>query len=363
MHRRLALALALIISVAVPATAFAARQWSFTADPMTLSPGVSTAIRLTAKNLSSSGSGITCVEVQVHPSFTISSVAIVSINGQTSGLAFLAWTKVWSGGSTVAFKSLLGTFPLDEGDQAVFRITGSDSTVGPMNWTGGASDDPGLAVSTTCPSTGYSSVNLHFTVGSTPTPPPTPPPTPTPAPTPTPTPTAKPTPTPTTVPGSTPRPTAVPTIAPGPTPGPGATPVASPGGSTAPSGSPGASGDPSASPGASASAVPSPSSSPAFSSPPRSGGSNGFEIGGTGGGGEGVPPIGGLDRAAAVALEGLPGGWFAWGYPLFAISIPGLLLLLAVGAQAVGALAWLPLVRRRLGGFGFRTDRGQGRDT
>ena len=55
-----------------------------------------------------------------------------------------------------------------------------------------------------------------------------------------------------------------------------------------------------------------------------------------------------------AALDGLPGGMLAWGYPAFALTVPGLLLLLAVGAQAIGALAWLPLVRRRLGGFGFR---------
>ncbi len=32
---------------------------------------------------------------------------------------------------------------------------------------------------------------------------------------------------------------------------------------------------------------------------------------------------------------------------------PGLLILLLIGAQAVGALAWLPLIRRKLGSFGF----------
>jgi hypothetical protein len=31
-----------------------------------------------------------------------------------------------------------------------------------------------------------------------------------------------------------------------------------------------------------------------------------------------------------------------------------MVLILAIAAQAAGALAWLPLVRRRIGGFGFR---------
>jgi hypothetical protein len=54
----------------------------------------------------------------------------------------------------------------------------------------------------------------------------------------------------------------------------------------------------------------------------------------------------------AGALGALQGGFLAWSYPAIIIAGPGILLLLAVGAQAVGALAWLPIVRRRLGGFG-----------
>jgi hypothetical protein len=78
---------------------------------------------------------------------------------------------------------------------------------------------------------------------------------------------------------------------------------------------------------------------------------------GNGGGGAGDLPVNGLDGAVITALDGLPGGLLAWGYPAFVMTVPGLLLLLAVGAQAIGALAWLPLVRRRLGGFGFRRRR------
>jgi hypothetical protein len=45
---------------------------------------------------------------------------------------------------------------------------------------------------------------------------------------------------------------------------------------------------------------------------------------------------------------------FDWVVPGVVLSIPGLLLVLAIAAQAAGALAWLPLVRRRIGGFGLR---------
>jgi hypothetical protein len=55
-----------------------------------------------------------------------------------------------------------------------------------------------------------------------------------------------------------------------------------------------------------------------------------------------------------ATLAALRGGFLAWSYPALVLSVPGALLLLAIGAQAIGALAWLPLVRRRLGGFGFR---------
>ena len=64
-----------------------------------------------------------------------------------------------------------------------------------------------------------------------------------------------------------------------------------------------------------------------------------------------APPVGGLGGAVSAALDSLPGGLAVWAFPAFVMSVPGLLLILAIGAQALGALAWLPLVRRRLGGF------------
>jgi hypothetical protein len=34
------------------------------------------------------------------------------------------------------------------------------------------------------------------------------------------------------------------------------------------------------------------------------------------------------------------------------LTVPGLLLIVIIGAQAFGAFAWLPLIRRRLRGTG-----------
>ena len=44
--------------------------------------------------------------------------------------------------------------------------------------------------------------------------------------------------------------------------------------------------------------------------------------------------------------------------PGFIAAVSGFLLILLLLAQALGALAWLPLVRRRIGAFGIRRDSG-----
>jgi hypothetical protein len=43
------------------------------------------------------------------------------------------------------------------------------------------------------------------------------------------------------------------------------------------------------------------------------------------------------------------GDGLAWAVPTLVLTVPGLLLVLAVLAQALGALAWKPAVRRWLG--------------
>jgi hypothetical protein len=46
-------------------------------------------------------------------------------------------------------------------------------------------------------------------------------------------------------------------------------------------------------------------------------------------------------------------GVFAWAVPGALLGAPGLLLILVILAQSMGALSWLPLVRRKIGGFGL----------
>ena len=65
-----------------------------------------------------------------------------------------------------------------------------------------------------------------------------------------------------------------------------------------------------------------------------------------------VPGAGGPDRAGTIELD--PGvvafGGFAWAVPTLVLTVPGLLLILAVVAQALIGLAWLPVARRWLAG-------------
>ena len=54
-----------------------------------------------------------------------------------------------------------------------------------------------------------------------------------------------------------------------------------------------------------------------------------------------------FDAGMVAAFDG-----FAWQVPALALSVPGLIVVVAVFLQVLGGLAWLPLIRRRLGGSG-----------
>jgi hypothetical protein len=65
-----------------------------------------------------------------------------------------------------------------------------------------------------------------------------------------------------------------------------------------------------------------------------------------------VAPLGGGSGGApdnlgvGVDVLGLLNSPFEWFVPGAAVGVPGLLVILFVGLQAVGALAWIPAVRR-----------------
>jgi hypothetical protein len=354
--------LLLATSLVAPTSVLAARAWTVVASPDELTVDEATAVRLTVTNTSSSGSGMQCVLVTVPSDFDISSVAVVSVNGQSGG-SLLGWSAAWLGGSDVAFKTTLGLGALGEGDDAIFRVTGTATSPGPMRWTAIAYDTPGLPLTPSCGSNAYPTATLDFTVLPGPTPIPTATPTPTPPPTPRPTPTPTLLPLPTLPPPTFPPLPTLPPLLPTPTlPLPPLPTLGTPGPSGAPAASTGPSPEPTAGPQSTA-VAPSQSGGagePA-SSPPLGGGLAGPEqpLALQVPGGRGArAAITGLGDVVVGALIGSPGGLLEWAFPAVALSIPGLLLLLAVAAQAIGALAWLPLIRRRIGGFGLRPERG-----
>ena len=60
-----------------------------------------------------------------------------------------------------------------------------------------------------------------------------------------------------------------------------------------------------------------------------------------------------IDQSLVTSSLAALGGSLVWAVPSLVLMIPGLLLILAIVAQVVGAAAWMPVVRRSLGDFGL----------
>ncbi len=58
-----------------------------------------------------------------------------------------------------------------------------------------------------------------------------------------------------------------------------------------------------------------------------------------------------------AGLFGGFGGSFAWAMPAAMLGVPGLLFMLAIAGQLLGAAAWVPAIRRMLAGVGVRRRR------
>ena len=182
--------------------------------------------------------------------------------------------------------------------------------------------------------------------------------------------TAKPTPLPTATPRPTPTPTPTPIVLPSalPTALPTLPPILP---SARPSLLPAPTPTPTPVPGSSDPGSPRPSARP--SAAPVGGGSSSTDSGSGGGGTVRDPAPGGgravkqgtftIGRDETVDVAGLGDGvvtWSAvidWAVPAATLTVPGLLLILAVLAQMLGGLVWLPVARRWLGGFGLRRRR------
>jgi hypothetical protein len=255
-----------------------------------------------------------------------------------------------------------GNGSLDLNANGSFTYTSGGSFVGIRTFTYRASD--GAATS------GIATVSINVKPPAA-TPAPTPAPTPVPTPAPTPRPTPAPTPRPTLpplptlppiplptlppiplptidlpLPGGTPtpRPSEPPAVLPSPTPAPGATD-----GAQTPARSSRPPVDETPAPGSGGGIVVTPPDEP----PPGGRGTDGFIVGPAGAGSGSALDIG------DIGLAGFD-GVIEWAVPALVLSVPGLLLVLAILAQAAGGLLWLPIVRRWLGGFGLRRRRPAG---
>ena len=334
--------------------------WAITASPLTLEVGKDATVQFTVTNLGVVTDTLGCVEVSIPGAFDLKEAKVVE---QPSGKHWKGNMSGASGSTQVAeYRAEHDADELVGGETAVFKVKVKAAAAGVFTWTARAWS------TRSCDGGSFLAVPLAIVVGPdvtpittpTPTPVPTPEPTPratptpTPKPTPTPTPRATPTPTPTPILGlplplpslgiAKPTPTPVPSPRPSSTPtsaaSPGESPAPTPVESGAPSPTPAGRDDPSKTavgavdPGGGA---------------PGSGPADRLRIGRETDGAEAAGPQ--IDVALA-AMDGL--GSLTWAVPGLVLAVPGLLLVLAVMAQAVGGVLWVPVIRRRIGGFGLK---------
>lgn len=337
--------LALVVSTAGPARA--AVLWTLTASPLTVNAGVQTTFSLRA-SLTLLGD-IRCVEVAVPGNFQVTGAAVTGSNAGNSWVGQVAGNDVFvrttSGGDRLR----------NLGHYVEFTITATAWSSGSLAWASQAHDAEDCTGSGSL--LGVPPIVLVLGSAATPTPAPTAAPTVAP----TPRPTALPSllPTPPVTPPSLPPSTIVPTPRPSTTVG---TPAPTPWTNGAPTPSPGATRGPEASVGASPSPTtvrPSASSTPVPSPTPDEGtgaGPAGRPAGGGGPDGRimAEPPSSGEGAAPApmplaLGALGLLGSIDIWIVPGLLLGVPGLLVVAFVILQAVGAMAWIPAIRRLRG--------------
>ena len=323
--------------------------WTITRTPSSVTEGVATGVSLTATN-TSGGSSIGCIRLQIPGAFSVSAVAVDSAphdwtadppTGGPSGS-----TLVWVHAVTEA------DIVKADGDSVIFHVRVTGTPVGDYAWPAESRDHANCT-------SGIDTASVTVAViAGTPTPTSTPKPQPTPTPTPRPTRTPLPTPAPTPAPTPTARPTRTPSPTHSPTPTPDHT--ARPSGTATPSPAPAVVAPATTSPSPEASST----STPSERSRPRPvGGSLAGPTSGTDGQTKWTGPdrfgvgLGAesmvIDQSLVTSSLAALGGTLVWAVPSLALTIPGLLLILAIVAQVVGAAAWMPVVRRSLGDFGL----------
>lgn len=270
--------------------------FTFVATPLTVSAGDVTVFTFTFTDAAPS-QRVGCTEVLFPDEFWISSLGSpVTSSGEDWSIGRLGqWVLVYSND---------GAGRLQTGESVTFTVTALATTPGVYIL------DNHVHTREDCTGTNLTGTMTPLTVlpGATSTPSPTPVPTPVPTDTPTPSPKHTPDPPPRPTPDrSTPSPTETAIATPTPTP---------------------------------TDRPPAPAPS---ASPPPSGGAQAIGVAPLGGGGDGEATS---DLGVGVDVLGLLDSPFEWFVPGAAVGVPGLLVILFVGLQAVGAVAWIPAVRR-----------------
>ncbi len=289
-----------------PAHVAAAVLWTMTASPLTATTGISTTFTMTATNedpLASvdTNAEIGCIVLEVPKNFSIASAAVNSSStGSTWEVLLLADNRVRVRTTSVD--------RLSTSDWVKFNVKATPTAAGSLAWSANAYLDQGCGGAGSL--LGVPPIVLVTDAVVVPTLGPTPMPTPLPNPTPTPKPSQAPT---------TPKPSAAAT----PTPKPAQTSTPAPAQTPAPAGP----------------VAPPPATPQATPSPPDTG--------------AGPPPPTALPEVQPVALSlgslSLLGGIDIWAIPGVIVGVPGLLVVLFIGLQAAGALAWVPAIRRLRG--------------
>ena len=280
----------------MPAMAKAPVVFSFAASPLIVAVGDVTDYTFTWTNLISGGQGVQCAEVRFPDELWITALGSpVPSNGRSWSVRPLSdqWVVVHANGGGDRLRNL---------ESVTITVTALATAPGAFVF------DNHIHHSHNCDDANVNGIPVPMTVlpGIVPTPLPTAAPTATPKPTPVPTPVPTPRPTPVATPErSTPTPTPTPTAT--PTPAESVRPSAVP--------------------------VPSPSSP---------GGVQIVRVAPLGGGSDGAPTSLGVG-VDVLGLINSPLGWFV---PGAVVGLPGLLVLIFVGLQTFGALAWIPAVRR-----------------
>jgi hypothetical protein len=266
--------------------AVATALWTLTASPLVATAGQSTTFHMLATNVLGPPAG--CINAEIPSSFEIQSAGNVVASDGSMWVAAVV-------GTWVEVTSVSGIDHLDPLETVSFDIQLLPTQAGAWDW------NNHVHVPQQCTGPAYNGLPVTVVVA----------PAMLPTPVPTPIPTAVPTPIPTLPPLPTPRPDPTATATPAPTATPRPSPTPQPVAAAGP-------------------AAPTDGAAPAGRL---------AELGGTGTGSFGL----GTD---VVALLDAPLVWFV---PGAVVGVPGLLVLLWIALQAVGALAWIPAVRRMSG--------------